>query len=283
MWLSTDAGIDTLFAYNPIGLHGGTGLAPDATPMAVSLPALVRGIEGYGIIQHRMLWVAGIANGIGPSATDATGRFDGNNAKDVYARFDYKIGGMGLDGDTGGQSVPDKNWRDNSLRLGVFAYRGDGSGIDFPTTNEDGVHVNIQDAHFLRTGLYASVFFQDLNVFGAYLHGSDSLQVLDAETASILNIVEPSYHAWFTQADYMIYPWLQATGRYETVTPADTAIPSVRTGVFALSALASRERQGDDRVSARSSGRDESFIERDSAVRVLAAARKCIHFIGRHS
>ena len=50
MWLSTDAGIDTLFAYNPIGLHGGTGLAPDAVPSAISLPALVRGIEGYGII-----------------------------------------------------------------------------------------------------------------------------------------------------------------------------------------------------------------------------------------
>src|ERR1019366_2351678 len=131
MWISTDAGIDSLFAYNPIGLHGGTGLAADASPMPISLPALVRGIEGYGIIRHRALWVAGIANGIGPSAGDTSGRFDGNNAKDVCARFDYKIGGMGLDGDTGGQPVPDKNWRDNSLRLGVFTYRGDASQIPF--------------------------------------------------------------------------------------------------------------------------------------------------------
>jgi hypothetical protein len=237
MWLSTDTGIDSLFAYNPIGLHGGTGLAPDASPMAVSLPALVRGIEGYGIIKHRALWVAGIANGIGPSATDTSGRFDGNNAKDVYARFDYKIGGLGLDGDTGGQAVPDKNWRDNSLRLGVFTYRGDGSGIDFPMETPDGLHTNIQDAHFLRTGVYASLYYQDLNVFGAYLHGTDSLQVSDPVTASLLNTVEPPYHAWFTQADYMIYPWLQATGRYETVTPADTTVPSLRTGVFSVSAL----------------------------------------------
>ena len=65
-----------------------------------------------------------IANGVGP-AQDATGRFDGNNAKDVYARLDYKIGGMGLDGDTGGKPAPVKNSQDNSLRLGVFAYRGD--------------------------------------------------------------------------------------------------------------------------------------------------------------
>ena len=98
---------------------------------------------------------------------DTTGRFDGNNAKDVYARFDYKIGGMGLDGDTGGQPIPEKNWRDNSLRLGAFVYRGDASGIPFALTADDGAKVNVEDGHFLRTGFYASVFYQDLNVFGA--------------------------------------------------------------------------------------------------------------------
>ena len=237
MWLSTNAGIDSLFGYNPIGLNGGRGLAADASPTPISLPALVRGIEGYGIIRHRAMWVAGIANGVGPSADDTSGRFDGNNAKDVYARFDYKIGGLGLDGDTGGQPVPDKNWRDNSLRLGVFTYRGDGSGSDFPVTTPSGLDTKIQDTHFLRTGVYASLSVQDLNVFGAYLHGSDALQVSDAATASLLTALEPSYHAWFTQADYMIYPWLQATGRYETVTPADPSVPSLRTSVLSVSAL----------------------------------------------
>ena len=237
MWISTDAGIDSLFAYNPIGIHGGTGLAEDASPSPISIPAIVRGIEGYGIIRHRALWVAGIANGIGPSATDASGRFDGNSAKDVYARFDYKIGGMGLDGDTGGKPTPDKNWRDNSLRLGVFTYRGDGSGIDFPVTTADGLTNNIQDDHYLRTGLYASWYFQDLNVFGAYLHGTDSLRVLDPETAVQISAIEPDYHAWFTQADYMVYPWLQASARYETVTPADRTVPNLKTGVASLSAL----------------------------------------------
>lgn len=237
MWISTDSAIDSLFGYNPIGVNGGTGLAEDSSPAPISLPALVRGIEAYGIINHRALWVAGLANGIGPGATDTTGRFDGNSAKDVYARFDYKIGGMGLDGDNGGQPVPDKNWRDNSLRLGAFVYRGDGSGIDFPLTTDDGLETTIQDLHFLRTGFYASLFVDDLNVFGAYVHGTDSLQVSDARTAALLSALEPDYHSWFTQADYMIYPWLLATGRYETVTPADASVPSLRTGVFALSAL----------------------------------------------
>lgn len=237
MWIATDAGIDTLFGYNPIGVHGGTGLAEDASPSPLSIPALVRGIEGYGIIKHRAMWVAGLANGIGPGAADSSGRFDGNNAKDVYARFDYKIGGMGLDGDTGGKPVSDKNWRDNSVRLGAFAYRGDGSGIDFPVTDDDGFARNIQDLHFMRTGVYASLFYQDLNIFGAYLHGADTLQISDPETTEVVGAIEPHYHAWFTQADYLIYPWLQAAARYETVTPADPAVQSIRIGTFNVSAL----------------------------------------------
>jgi hypothetical protein len=239
MWISTNAGIDSLFNYNPVGLHGGTGLGADETsPATISLPSLVQGIEAYGIIKHRAMWVAGVVNGMGPSPTDTTGRFDGNNAKDMYARFDYKIGGMGLDGDTGGQPyVPEKNWRDNSVRLGVFAYRGDGSKIDFALTADDGSMVNMQDVHFLRTGIYASVFLQDLNVFGVYLNGSDTLRSFDPESGAALGSISPSWHAWFTQADYVIYPWLQAGFRYETLTPADPSVPSLRTGVFNVSAL----------------------------------------------
>jgi hypothetical protein len=233
MWISTDAGIDSLFAYNPIGLNGGTGLAEDVSPAPISIPAIVRGIEGYGIIAHRALWVAGLANGIGPGPD---GRFDGNNAKDVYARFDYKIGGMGLDGDTGGAPVPEKNWRDNSLRVGVFAYRGDGKDIDFPVEGADGTAQSIQDRHFVRTGIYASALYQDLNVFGAYLHGSDSLQLFAGGTP-VAAAFEPDYKAWFTQADYVFYPWLQGSFRYEMLTPGDRSVPTLKTGVCNLSAL----------------------------------------------
>ncbi len=233
MWISTDAAIDSMFAFNPVGVNGGTGLAEDTSPAPISLPDRIRGIEGYGIIAHRALWVAGLANGIGPGAD---GQFDGNNAKDVYARFDYKFGGMGLDGDMRGAAIPDKNWRDNSVRVGVFAYRGDGSKINFPFTLSDGTTQNIQDLHFVRTGVYASAFYQDLNVFGAYLHGTDSLQLF-ADDAPAGPVFEPDYKAWFAQADYVVYPWLQGTFRYETVTPGDRSAPTLKTGVFNVSAL----------------------------------------------
>jgi len=238
MWISTDGAIDSIFNYNPVGVNGGTGLGADAlTPNPISLPDRVRGIEGYGIINHRALWVAGLANGILPAPGDTTGRFDGNNAKDVYARFDYKFGGMGLDGDTGGKPVPDKNWRDNSLRVGAFTYRGDASSIPFALTTESDAKVNVEDSHFLRTGFYASVFYQDLNVFGVFMHGTDTLNTTDAATGLLLHAIEPDFHAWFTQADYMIYPWLQASGRYETLTPADPTVQSVRIGTLNASAL----------------------------------------------
>ena len=61
--------------------------------------------------------------------------------------------------------------------------------------------------------------------------------MVDATTATLVSMIEPDYHAWFTQADYLIYPWLQAAARFETVTPADPAVPSVRIGTFNVSAL----------------------------------------------
>ena len=236
MWIATDAGIDSLFAYNPIGAHGGTGLAEGVEPEPISLPALTRGVEGYGMIKHRMLWVAGLANGIGPGPTDATGRFDGNNAKDVYARFDYKLGGMGLDGYTGQRQALAENWRDNSLRVGVFTYRGDASHIPFAAP-EAAVAINIEDRHYLRTGVYASWYLRDLNVFGTYLRGTDTLDRFRMANGRLLDTIRPDYHASFAQADYLIYPWLQASYRYETLTPGDRTITSLRTGVGNVSAL----------------------------------------------
>ncbi len=233
MQIMTDAGIDSLFAYNPIGPAGGTGLAGDSSPSPISLPVLVRGVEGYGVIRHRMLWVAGLANGI----TGTNGRFDGNNAKDYYARFDYKFGGMGLDGDTGGQKeIPAENWRDNSLRVGAFVYRGDGANIDFPFTLDSGAQINIQDTHFVRTGLYASLYVRDLNIMGAYVHGNDTLAQFD-QAGLPLTSLDAGYRALFTEADYVFYPWLHGAVRYETVTNGDRSVPSLRTGVINVSAL----------------------------------------------
>jgi len=178
------------------------------------------------------MYTAGVANGISAGG----GQF-GNNSKDFYGRLDYKIGGMGLDGDMGGREAPDKNWRDDCLRLGVFAYRGNAGGINFPLTDEAGTTVNLQDDHFTRAGFFASAYWRDLNVFGAYVHGKDTLRQFDGTSGDFLTEIEPTYDSWFVQADYVFYPWLHGAARYETVTPGDRSVQSLRTGVFSVSGL----------------------------------------------
>ena len=223
MWLSTDNAIDTMFSFNPIGLSGGTGLAEDGG--GIALPANVKGIEVYGVGVHRFFYTVGITNGLGPSAS---GNVDGNASKDVYARADYKFGGMGLDGDTTGVTLPPENWRERSLRVGIFGYHGNGKGVDFPVADENGAELNVQDDNFNRGGLYASWLFDDLNVFGVIMSGRDKLNTFDGDGA-LVNSASHKYHAWFVQGDYVIVPPLQASLRYEDVTPpSEAASQSIR-------------------------------------------------------
>jgi hypothetical protein len=232
MFITTDAAIDTMFDYNPIGLNGGTGLgAEEVTPPPISFPALVQGIEMYGVVKHRLLYATGVVNGI--SAGDQFG----NNSKDVYGRLDYKFGGMGLDGDTGGKPIPEKNWQDNSLRLGAFVYRGNAGAVSYPLVDEAGGTIDVSDVHFTRVGFFASWYLYNLNVFGAYLHGTDTLRQQDPDTGAFLAETAPDYHDWFVQADYMFYPWLLGAVRYETLTPGDRSVGNLEILTANASAL----------------------------------------------
>jgi hypothetical protein len=225
MMLMTDNGVDTLFNYSPIGFQGGTGLAEDT---GISVPALVQGVEFYGVAWHRFLYTLGITNGLPP--VDATaGTSDGNSRKDVYARLDYKFGGMGLDGDTTGKDLPPENWREKSVRVGGFYYLGDGRDINFvvtdPITTTD---YNQQDRKYDRVGGYVSWYFSDLNVFGVVMHGSDQLQTFDQGTGALFDDSTRSFDAWFAQADYVIRPPFQVSFRYENLNPADTSAGNIR-------------------------------------------------------
>ncbi|HYM62229.1 MAG TPA: hypothetical protein VEZ11_15205 [Thermoanaerobaculia bacterium] len=220
MWLSTNNGIDTLFSYDPVGLHGGNSLDGGG----ISLPANVRAIEVYGVSHHRLFYTLGITNGIGPGAS---GSFNAHANKDVYARVDYKLGGMGLDGDTTGVKLPPENWRERSLRVGVLGYAGDGKGFNMPFTDDTGAQVNIQDRTFTRGGLYASWIFEDLNVFAVALSGRDRLDTFAAD-GTRTNTASYRYNSWFVQADYVFLPPLQGSLRYENLKPGDKSVGSMR-------------------------------------------------------
>jgi hypothetical protein len=233
MWLMTDNGVDTLFTYNPIGLNGGTGLAEEGG--GVSLPSRARAIEVYGVAAHRLFYTVGIAQPIGGGGPNGT--FGSGNQKDFYARVDYKFGGMGLDGDTTGVKLPPENWRETSLRVGVFGYTGNGSGVDFDVADAEGNAFKMQDLRYDRIGLYASWLFGDLNLFGVAMHGSDNLQLRDEDSGAVINEQKRTYDAWFAQADYVIVPPFQVSARYENLRPADPSVKTIQTANLNLSVL----------------------------------------------
>src|SRR4029450_12176794 len=76
-----------------------------------------------------------------------------------------------------------------------------------------------------------------LTVSAAYAPGKDTPRQFAAASGDFLQEIEPTYDSWFIQADYVIYPWLHGGARYETVTPADKSVESLRTGVFNVSGL----------------------------------------------
>jgi len=256
MWIMTDNGVDSLFNYNPIGFNGGTGLvADDLGAPVIALPARVRGLEAYGVLHHRFFWTLGVSNKIGPGGNTIVtgpgaldnnpantptgvpnGNFNNSSHKDIYLRFDYKFGGMGLDGDTEGVALPPENWREKSLRVGVLGLKGDGTGIDFLVTDPSGLLVDpsgasfhMQDTSYTRGGLFASWVYSDLNVFGVYLRGKDSLQLRSADNLTVLTESDRTFNAYFVQADYVIAPPFQVSARFEKLTPADATVQPLKT------------------------------------------------------
>ena len=222
MWLMTDNGVDSLFGYDPIGIHGGTGIGEE--PAGISLPSSVQGVEMYGVLQHRLFYTVGVTNGLG-SPDGST--YDGNSSKDVYARVGYKFGGMGLDGDTTGETIPANNWQERSFRIGALGYQGDGKGIGFDVEDDVGNAWSVEDRSFSRYGLFASWYWDNLNVFGVALRGSDDLWATDYGT-SLVTKSSPTFDTFFVQADYVIVAPFQVSLRYESLNPADDTAPSAR-------------------------------------------------------
>ena len=223
----TTEGPANMFIFNPIGFGGGAEVGEGG---GIALPSSVDGLEAYGILHHRFLYSGGLASGIGPGADS----MDGNNAKDYFGRVAYKIGGLALDGD--GYTPSEKNWREKSLQVGLFAYRGDGTEIFFPAGEDNRL---LEDRTFTRVGFDANLFLQDLNVITGYTRGRDTLAAY-ATVNDALKLQQQgdfTYHTWFTEGDYVLMPWLHGAVRYEWLRPAREDTPDFKRIVPNLTAL----------------------------------------------
>ncbi|HJW72511.1 MAG TPA: hypothetical protein VJ486_06600 [Geothrix sp.] len=248
MWITTDAGIDSLFMYSPFGPKGGNGFfGDDGAAPVISLPARVRGIEIYGVLNHRFFYTAGVSSKIGPGQDAVTnpatssGNFGNNTHHDVYARIDYKFGGMGLDGDTTGVNLPPENWRENSFRVGLFGLSGNGTNANFLQFDPSGATTfQQQDTSYKRVGLFASWMWGNLNLFGVALHGQDKLNTLVDTSDTAQPFMTKTFDAWFAQADYVLYAPLTLSARLESLRTPDPSVndnKNFKRGVLSISYL----------------------------------------------
>lgn len=242
-YVLTSGGPASVFQFQAIGPEGGAEVAAGHEGgVGIALPEYVDGIEAYGILGHRFLYSGGFANGIGPGAES----MDGNTGKDVFGRVAYKFGGLPFDGE--GYVASDKNWREKSLRVAVFGYRGDGKGIFVPVEAHGGQDPMgaqalprvLEDRAFSRIGFDASVYFQDLNVIAGYVRGRDTLaEYVDVGGGARTFDQQGSftYHTWFAEGDYVLMPWLHGALRYEWLQPAREGASDFKRIVPNLTAL----------------------------------------------
>ncbi len=154
-----------------------------------------------------LTWSAGITNGQGLS--------DANGDKDIYARAAYKFGGYG---ELGGGEPPTRTefWRDDSVKVGLFLYRGtstntySGSTVALDPSKPAGV-VTVSatkeiENDFDLVGVEFDWFIRDLNVYGMYLQQSDDDPRGTGESIDT--------DAWFVEGDWTIFPWLIGVLRY---------------------------------------------------------------------
>lgn len=173
-------------------VRGGGDLEPSAWRYRDSLA----GTEIWGAIngpnkKGGLTYAVGIGNGQGIS--------DNNDDKDLYARVSYKFGGLGEAGGAGAGGEGDY-WKDDSFRIGLFTYSGNHSYVNEALDMEFDDDVSLGGAEF-------DWWFKSLNLFGAYLSQKDDNPAGDN--------VEVDSKAWFTEANYVFYPWLIGLFRYE--------------------------------------------------------------------
>jgi hypothetical protein len=151
-------------------------------------------------------------------AEPTPGQFDRNSNKDVFFRASYKIGGLGVLGSGAGSTLSQtNNWRDDSLTLGGYVYRGStGATLLLEEHHEEEGEEHTEEIFspsgntFYRAGVTVDWWIKDLNLFGGYQLNHDRLRdgrEFDVGIATVeANYVTP-------------WPWVQPGVRFEAVNP----------------------------------------------------------------
>ena len=164
-----------------------------STDMGWSLERTQKGIEFNGIVEGRFSYTAGLVEGFGMT----------HAAKDMYGRVMVKLGGMRLDGVEENRAVPvnPQPWRDNSVSVGAFAYKGNALvGID----------TNAVENAFTMIGGEVNAWYDRFNLFGSVASRKDNNPFLGFKDKAVSTTVG------FGELDVVAFPWLIPCVRYET-------------------------------------------------------------------
>lgn len=187
-------------------------------------------LNGFG---KRWLYYVGIVNGkiISPFGSNPeedvffVGAGYGSSTKDYYGGFAYKWGGLGFDGFIPKEGADEQGtekklpsdgefWRDDSVTLSLFGYRGTGvtktSIWDTSLQTIVAPHTQVRasdDFYRLAAGLLGK--YKDLTLGAAYMFGSNDNPYGPLSDASV------DSESWFAEAYLFAYPWLIPYVRYE--------------------------------------------------------------------
>ena len=149
------------------------------------------GLEVNGMLGGRVDYSAGVAAGT---------NFDARNSANVYGHVGYKIGGSTLDGeDTGG--VPQDIAHEQAVTIDAFAYRSISRFTDASMTP-----VLTKNAS-LTVGGAIRAQREELELDAGVFYQTDDHVTSTAPTTTTLS-------QW-TEASYLVYPWLAVGARLE--------------------------------------------------------------------
>jgi hypothetical protein len=155
------------------------------------------GFELCGTLFHRLGYAFGVVDGAGNTVT---------TPKDIYGALRFKLGGLALDGSTRGQKsdllANPAPWREWSVNLGAFAYRG-------VARLEDPSSEAFADDRFVIVGGDVSLQLRDVNLIGVFTfqRNESPKLALPQRPVHVQNLM--------VQADWVGWPWLIPMLRYE--------------------------------------------------------------------
>ncbi len=144
------------------------------------------------------------------------GEFDPNPEKDFYVRANYKFGGLGVLGSGSADSLKQtNNWRDDSVTVGGYFYRGTtGAFVDTGDPLDPEAYFN-DATTFTRAGFVVDAWYKDLNILANWQRNHD-------EVKNTLLVFTDTFETDISTLEFnyvMPWPWVQPAVRFEHVNP----------------------------------------------------------------